>query len=488
MAAHVEAAPRPRAAVSVARFFPRPGLFPFAVVGTLLFLGVPHLLVQDGWLTLVSGREIVRHGLPSQNHLTLLGNGRHWVDQQWLAQLLFYGVNVLAGLKGVVLAQIVACFAGIGLLIQSARRRGASPGSVAVIAAVAIAAAPWGLQVRAQGLAILLFGATLALLLKDQRAESWRTLFVLPVLCLWANVHGSVVLGAALVSLCGAFSLSRRGERSSRHVARAAALMLLPPLTLLASPYGFALAGYYRLMLINPPFKGQNVEWKQTAPSAVTAIFFGLACLAIYVGIRNRSWFSRFEIATMLLTLLSALLAVRGIIWFSLASVAILPAALRRSGKPRLSTRGATLSTIGAAVVCALAVAQFAGMRSQELDPFAPDLATAVAHAAGSSGTVFADDQHADWLLWKVPSLRGRVAYDVRFELLRKDEIRRLADYVQLRDRHPIAGKYTVVVVDRRHADQLKKLGAMKVRYADDDAIVVSATSGVQRPIAGGSR
>src|SRR5439155_19648337 len=118
MAAHVEAAPRPRAAVSVARFFPRPGLLPFAVVGTLLFLGVPHLLVQDGWLTLVSGREIVRHGLPSQNHLTLLGNGRHWVDQQCLAQPSFYGVTVSAGLKGVVPPKFVDSFPAIGLLIQ----------------------------------------------------------------------------------------------------------------------------------------------------------------------------------------------------------------------------------------------------------------------------------------------------------------------------------------------------------------------------------
>jgi hypothetical protein len=35
-----------------------------------------------------------------------------------------------------------------------------------------------------------------------------------------------------------------------------------------------------------------------------------------------------------------------------------------------------------------------------------------------SSVRVYADERYADWLLWKDPRLRGRVAYDARFELL----------------------------------------------------------------------
>src|SRR4051795_13489435 len=44
----------------------------------------------DTWLAVVSGREVA-HGLPSVNHLTILAAGARWVDQQWLAQLVFYG-------------------------------------------------------------------------------------------------------------------------------------------------------------------------------------------------------------------------------------------------------------------------------------------------------------------------------------------------------------------------------------------------------------
>ena len=42
---------------------------------------------------------------------------------------------------------------------------------------------------------------------------------------------------------------------------------------------------------------------------------------------------------------------------------------------------------------------------------------------------VFVPDRFSDWLLWKIPDLRGRIAYDVRFEVYDKEFFRRLADY-----------------------------------------------------------
>ena len=37
---------------------------------------------------------------------------------------------------------------------------------------------------------------------------------------------------------------------------------------------------------------------------------------------------------------------------------------------------------------------------------------------------VYATDGTADWLLWRIPDLRGRIAYDVRFELYDQDDAR----------------------------------------------------------------
>jgi hypothetical protein len=52
-----------------------------------------------------------------------------------------------------------------------------------------------------------------------------------------------------------------------------------------------------------------------------------------------------------------------------------------------------------------------------------PAAAAALAAAAGPNGIVLADDEHADWLLWEQPSLEGRVAYDVRFELFSRPQL-----------------------------------------------------------------
>ena len=73
----------------------------------LLVFAMPQELVQDSWLTLLSGREVVQHGLPHADHLTIWTDGRAWIDQQWLAQSFFYAVFVAGGVRLVLLVHVV---------------------------------------------------------------------------------------------------------------------------------------------------------------------------------------------------------------------------------------------------------------------------------------------------------------------------------------------------------------------------------------------
>ena len=64
---------------------------------------------------------------------------------------------------------------------------------------------------------------------------------------------------------------------------------------------------------------------------------------------------------------------------------------------------------------------------------------------------MFADVRYADWLIWEQPSLAGRVAYDIRFELLSR---RQLTEIYAFND--PLGGSwriaaagYSVLVLDR---------------------------------------
>src|SRR5579871_3088827 len=178
-------------------------------------------------MTLVSGRELAEHGLPSHDHLTVMAGGHRWVDQQWLAQAIFYEAS-RAGLGLAVGVYLLAVGATFALLADSARRRGASSGGILLGVVVTLAAAPWGLQLRAQALALPLFALTLWLLGRDPQLRRRSTLWLLPTLCLWANIHGSVTLGAAIVCLCGLWKLAT--ERAAR-----AAVYVLAPLSIFVS-------------------------------------------------------------------------------------------------------------------------------------------------------------------------------------------------------------------------------------------------------------
>ncbi|HET7647779.1 MAG TPA: hypothetical protein VFK17_04360, partial [Gaiellaceae bacterium] len=91
------------------------------------------------------------------------------------------------------------------------------------------------------------------------------------------------------------------------------------------------------------------------------------------------------------------------------------------------------------------------------------------------STRVWATDGTADWLLWRIPDLSGRIAYDVRFELYDKPTLDRIVDY-QTRhgDWKSIADGYRVVVVDdASHLRAFLAEPGARVLYRDDELAVV---------------
>src|SRR5580765_1220112 len=169
-----------------------------AALCCLQALLVRGAVTADSWYSLVGGRLVAGQGLPRHDGLTVLTLGRSWPDQQWLGHLMLYGVWSAGG-WGFVGALSVVLYAGaFGITALGARLGGASDRSVAVVAAACFCAGLPNAAVRAQLLAYPLFATVLALLLADARRPSRRVYLVSPALVLWANIHGSVVLGAAL--------------------------------------------------------------------------------------------------------------------------------------------------------------------------------------------------------------------------------------------------------------------------------------------------
>ena len=397
---------------------------------------LPTQVASDTWMTLAYGREVAHHGLPNHDMLTVWAHGRTWVDQQWLGQLAYYGLFAVGGIRAVLAVNALALAAGAGLAVLAARRLGGSARAVTwlvLLSFVVIAWSSW--TVRVQSLVFVLFVGLLWLLAEDSRHPSRRVFYALPLLVLWANVHGTAFLGAGLIALRGASMLLER-ERRLRERLPTAALLLASPVLLLASPYGFSLVGYYHRLLLNPAFGHFVTEWAPTRFGIATAPFFLLALLAAWLAGRCVARLTRFEQGTLLITFVLALLAVRSVVWFMLSALVLLPAALEgvlvsRWGRPRYRYVNLLLGAAAPVVCTIIAVGALLHPASWFTRDFPRAAADRVAQIAARDphARIFANERFADWLVLEHPGLAGRIAFDGRFELLTAKELERIVNF-----------------------------------------------------------
>jgi hypothetical protein len=429
-------------------------------VGLLVLL--PSEMSPDGWYAFLGGDVIVHHGLPSHDTLTVWGHGRRWVDQQWLAQLTYYGLYALGGLR---LALLVNAAIVAGSFTWAARLGGARRGVLWVPALGAIALGLGSSTLRPQTLILPLFVALTWLLLEDARVPSRRVFWAIPLLVVWANLHGTVTVGVLLVLLAVAADAWPR-RRTTR---RTTGLAVLAVASLFASPYALHLTGYYRTVLFSREFAKYLPDWMPTALSPATAAFYLLAFAAVFTIARAPRALTLFERSALVVLLVLAVEASRGVTWFTLFAIVVLPGAL-----PAWRVR---VPAVAAVVLPVAAVAALVGAASRPSSWFGRDYpsssARVVADSAGAKATVFASARFNDWLLLRQPSLRGRLAYDARYELLPHG---RLADAV-----HVSIGRYDAERI-------LRPFGVVVLRPGDTELRGTLERTGQWRQVAAGTK
>lgn len=391
-------------------------------------------LQADSYRLLYQGRWIAEHGLPYHDPFTVAASGRSFADQQWLAELSDYEAWRLGGYGGLAVLSAVAFGSAFALLAALMRRRGAS-------FALAISCATLGLLgtfgvtfLRAQVLALPLFVALLWLCLEDSGQPRLRRRFVLvlPLLVLWANLHGSVLIGVALAGtyVCyRAVKMARRGCR--RPAAVYAALGVALALTPIATPYGTHVLVYYEHMIGNPAMGIADIEWD--APAFLTFPFFqfvvpllvALASLAVACARGHRPpWVL---IGLLGLTGVAAALEMRDNIWLSIVA-ALMVAETASAWLPSRPANRISLAGISAAAagLAALGVAAPLTLSSSSIQLQTPLLAIAgVASyaAAHPCARVLADNTSASALLWLDPALAGRVGFDGELEVYQPESL-----------------------------------------------------------------
>jgi hypothetical protein len=457
-------------------------LIVFTTIATVWSLDLTGMVQADTWLTLLGGREITAHGIPRHDGLAIISHGREWIDQQWLAQVVFYDLYRLGGLGLVLRLNVILFMLPLGLALWAARRRGASPARILLVALPALLLTHT--FVRAQVFSQLLFVSLFLLLVRESRAPSRRVLFAFPILVLWANLHGAVVVGAALVAALGASEL-RREVRGPRRLGRPAALLVLPWLCIFATPYGLGTVTYYRATLHNPLLARYVSEW--AAPmlfSVWGALFFPFAGAALFLVARRPGRLNSFELAALGITLVGALLAVRSVVWFSYVSVVLVPHLLEDVWPARLPASLPRREHVFRVAATAASVLLFLVVLAKPITTMKkqwPDSATqkvAQLLTADPNAKVLATEEYADWLLFRVPQAQGRIAFDGRWEILTQAQLEDVMRY--LIDPNPWTERldrgYRLIVLDpkqhRTLVARLAKRPGMRRVFLDDRVVI----------------
>ncbi|WP_050422173.1 hypothetical protein [Bradyrhizobium tropiciagri] len=174
------------------------------VYALLLFVGDRLLADSDTYWQIAVGRWIIDHRtLPSVDIYSFTKAGAPWVSSSWLAQVLFAKAYDLAGWTGPA-ALAAACAAASFALLTAILSRALPAIYASLIALAALVLTCGHLLARPHVLVmpIMLVWAN-GLMTASERREA-PSFWLLPLIALWANLHGGFLFGLVLV---GAFAL-----------------------------------------------------------------------------------------------------------------------------------------------------------------------------------------------------------------------------------------------------------------------------------------
>lgn len=151
------------------------------------------------WHVAAGRLMIARHAVLTADPFSWTMAGAPWFTQEWLSEVLMGGAFNLAGWSGVALLTALAAGASAGLLARhTGRWIGGLPHVLMLVVALSLLAPH--LLARPHVLAwplLELWAAELVIARTEDRAPRWR---MLPVMALWANLHGSFLFGLALIA------------------------------------------------------------------------------------------------------------------------------------------------------------------------------------------------------------------------------------------------------------------------------------------------
>lgn len=166
-----------------------------------LFLGDTLLRDSDSFWQIRIGQWILDHGaLPTTDFYSFTRTGAPWISTSWLSQVALAYSHAHWGWAGPVILTATAVALAVAILVHLLEAHIEAPRAVLfVMLALALPLSIHHVLARPHILALPVMVAWVGLLMDaaDRRtAPSWTWL---PLIALWANLHGGFVLGLALI-------------------------------------------------------------------------------------------------------------------------------------------------------------------------------------------------------------------------------------------------------------------------------------------------
>ncbi|MCC6158486.1 MAG: hypothetical protein IT350_10570 [Deltaproteobacteria bacterium] len=439
------------------------GMIVAAYAFAVLALGTRPVFDNDIGIHIGVGRTIWENrAVTGHDFHSHTAPGADFLDHEWLARLLFFAIDGAGGNAGLVAFQALTVLIVFVLLARSNREHGLATALVLLAAGVVLSTR---VQVRPHVIAWVLIALQIVFQKKGNRTA------IAALLALWANIHGSFLLGVAMALVWSAERWWTYRDR--KWFAWAAAFALAP----MANPFGWRIYGFARQIKDINFFVS---EWQPYSLASVYPWVIAAVFGAIVIDLIRRRENLLFDGARI------ALLA--GLSWSAMrhGSEAMLYAApifAARYG-PALARmpRRAGIASASMVAVAAVAGGVYLAAERQSfrftIDSHAlPIRAIDFINREEPTGEIFNDYDFGGYLLWKLDP-RRKVFVDGRLEVYGPGG--HLDEYLRVSNGVPgwqsILDKYgvnmCVVRADRPIAKQLDERGAWEMVYFDYNAAI----------------
>ena len=256
---------------------PLRGLLPLWVgigVYTLFLLAGNHLLIDPDTMWQVSvGQWILDHrAVPETDVYSFTMRGQPWISTQWLAQVLYAKIYAMSGWSGPVVLAAGAIAATFALLTKSLTRH-LSESTTLVFVAAALALTVPHLLARPHVLALPLLVAWVGGLIASADRRGAPSFWLLPLMALWANLHGGFVFGLMLIAPVGLDAILSAEPALRKSLAlRWAVFALAALIASCCTPYGWnALLASQKILELGSALP-LIMEWKPADFGSVGAL------------------------------------------------------------------------------------------------------------------------------------------------------------------------------------------------------------------------